>query len=66
MTTTLDRNEVQEIYGMLDLLAKEQGTQGKRLSRVENDVKTIKDDVKAMKRDLRGIKTLITDLKRRL
>ncbi len=31
MTQTLDRNEVKEIYGLLDALAEEQVSQGKQI-----------------------------------
>ncbi|MDE2848102.1 MAG: hypothetical protein OXO51_15445 [Gemmatimonadota bacterium] len=56
MTQTLDRNEVQEIYGLLDALAQGQADQQKwlkvlseRMGQVEKDVSELKTDVSELK-----------------
>ena len=46
MSTILDRNEVQEIYGLLSALAKEQTAIKKRLDSIENKLDSVIDELK--------------------
>lgn len=57
MTTTLDRHEVAEIYGLLDTLADEVAAVKSRLGRVERDVKDLKTDVSELKTDVSELKS---------